>query len=136
MTKRRATLRIASNANLFARRGDTWMTERDRKKDYPLSSPHYAEPRQELSADEIKMRRINNKMRLALGKAPLPILDKPRTKQEAAGDPEIDMFTKATFAKPKRERGPDKGKEIGNDDVKQGFNRILAMRKAMGLRKA
>ena len=85
--------KTVSSAGMFAARGNPWLSDKDRDKDFPMSRSRMAD--EPISDEELSRASVRDKMHVAMGKI---AQDFARPKPSLNIDPDMDCFTKASKA--------------------------------------
>lgn len=121
----------SSCAKLFEEKGDTWLTNRDKEADYPLSRSRPGD--KPLTATQIRQREIYEKARARLERAGVSV---PKAFPEAVRpsfhiDPDLDMFTKAGRVEAREKYVDPVGEPIQKDHARWRANLLRKTRLAM-----
>lgn len=107
--------RMTSSSGIFAKRGDPWMSAADRRKDYPTSQST-PPPLLKSFHESVEESQRNAKLDKALATIGMrQDFGSPRV--GLVVDPDADRWTKASKAKTRRERGPDKPIQEKSEEI-------------------
>lgn len=107
-------VRIGSCADIFARRGDPWISAREADREYPLNRTIYADAEKDSFHESIRkarLKRENDALREKMGLSTAHMA--PVRIATVEVNPDLDRFTQASKARERHDMGADKprGKE-------------------------